>query len=556
MLSLITWLLLCNIIQGINSLVWASNIAVHVPVWCDIVTKVLLGAWVALPAACLCLCRHLQNCARQVETKGRRSFLALDLALCVAVPVLYMAIHVIVQDRRFDLVEEYGCEPSIYISTPAVILIWLPPFVLCVIAFCYAFLALLNFRQAVRVTSLRNSSGFRVLTFIRPILTAFIIVSLILSSSAFSLHARIVSTAGLEPWTSWVAVHAQLSAIRVIPPTAGLELIRVAITWWAIPACSLVLISAYIVGFACGAREEVLRGYRYSPRWFRTDTSPRRTDLFTDPALDVRLNSSMMPMPVYLPTTDVNDTLRSTSSIKAKAAPLSISIPGHATVSPPTSSASDDSDGAFVQSTLNYVGSPTGREALGLPLLPPSLARPRKPAPLPLDQPISTIPPALHLTSGTTTASPRSILDGPWPRPPSAIPTPVAPIMISPPTPQPDASASGSRPASASSLSTLSTSLASSTISAHAYAQEPERGPGQPLGDSPTLPHFPPFGDAGVPAAAQSSTLAVPRRARRKGSKDRIVTRNLSLSSRPRERGAQYVNGFGPIYMTVVKETD
>lgn len=30
------WLLLANIIYGVNSLVWASDAAVRIPVWCDI----------------------------------------------------------------------------------------------------------------------------------------------------------------------------------------------------------------------------------------------------------------------------------------------------------------------------------------------------------------------------------------------------------------------------------------------------------------------------------------------------------------------------------------
>ena len=35
-LSLAAWLLCCNVIQGVNTIVWAGNNAVHVPAWCDI----------------------------------------------------------------------------------------------------------------------------------------------------------------------------------------------------------------------------------------------------------------------------------------------------------------------------------------------------------------------------------------------------------------------------------------------------------------------------------------------------------------------------------------
>ena len=35
-ISLAIWLLLSNIIHGVDSIVWAGNVAVHVPAWCDI----------------------------------------------------------------------------------------------------------------------------------------------------------------------------------------------------------------------------------------------------------------------------------------------------------------------------------------------------------------------------------------------------------------------------------------------------------------------------------------------------------------------------------------
>lgn len=37
-ISLAVWLLCTNIIQGVNSIVWSGNDAVHVPAWCDIGT--------------------------------------------------------------------------------------------------------------------------------------------------------------------------------------------------------------------------------------------------------------------------------------------------------------------------------------------------------------------------------------------------------------------------------------------------------------------------------------------------------------------------------------
>jgi pheromone a factor receptor len=35
-ISIALWLLLANLICGVNSLVWADNVTVRVPIWCDI----------------------------------------------------------------------------------------------------------------------------------------------------------------------------------------------------------------------------------------------------------------------------------------------------------------------------------------------------------------------------------------------------------------------------------------------------------------------------------------------------------------------------------------
>lgn len=35
-LVLVLWLIVCNFIQGINSLVWAGNTDIHIPGWCDL----------------------------------------------------------------------------------------------------------------------------------------------------------------------------------------------------------------------------------------------------------------------------------------------------------------------------------------------------------------------------------------------------------------------------------------------------------------------------------------------------------------------------------------
>nr|AVI69651.1 pheromone receptor [Cyclocybe aegerita] len=120
-LAILLWLGGYNVVHGINAVVWNGNAHTHVPVWCDIVTKLMLGANIALPGAFLCISRQLELVSStrtiSLDKKVIRNRTILDLTLCYAIPILYMSLHVVAQDHRFDLVKNFGCSASIHPST-------------------------------------------------------------------------------------------------------------------------------------------------------------------------------------------------------------------------------------------------------------------------------------------------------------------------------------------------------------------------------------------------------------------------------------------------------
>jgi pheromone a factor receptor len=122
------------------------------------VTKILIGSNVALPAACLCLLRNLDEISSNREPTpnilAKRDHRMFDATMCILLPIVYVCLReclnsfkmtcqsnitadFFVQDRRFDIIQDFGCQAAIYPSTLAIILMWLLPLFICVTALVF-----------------------------------------------------------------------------------------------------------------------------------------------------------------------------------------------------------------------------------------------------------------------------------------------------------------------------------------------------------------------------------------------------------------------------------
>ncbi|KAG6886020.1 hypothetical protein C0992_004730 [Termitomyces sp. T32_za158] len=336
-LAIVSWLLGANLVHGINAVIWAGNVEIHAPVWCDIVTKLLVGVTVALPGAFLSIARQLElvSSTRRIseESKGRKSRVMLEFILCYIVPLIYMCLHFVVQDHRFDLIEDYGCSASIHPS-------------------------------AVGLT----------------LIAVFFVISLF---SIFTISQFI-------PYNSWSAVHAEFTTINIIRETDAARSIE--IPWLGIPIVSLLYIALVLV-----LGEETRDAFK----WTRGHVSKIPNSAQTRSDMESRTRLSPPPLKPVLELKSGWDDMLETESKKSKfwspirskpshslraTSPISTSvrlpspISRSATPSPtftatsPTVCGEDD---AFVKSTLEYLGSPTAK-ALGV--APPPLIIPSSPA--------------------------------------------------------------------------------------------------------------------------------------------------------------------------------
>ncbi|KAH9919595.1 GPCR fungal pheromone mating factor [Fomitopsis serialis] len=272
------WLFAVNLAQGINTLAWADNVEVKHVVWCDIATRLFIGSNIALPAACLALCMHLERIASarmvQITEADKRRRMLIDSVLCFGLPAVYMGLYYVVQGHRFDIIENLGCRPETYVSIPEFFLIRFPPILLSLATLVYAALTFAHFfrRRATFAKHLQsNSSALTPSRYFR--LMAMALVEMFWGLLITALNTWFSYRDGLRPWISWSNTHSDFSRIGQFPTVTIPQqtLVMAYFLWWAVP------VSAYLffIFFAFG--QDTAQSYiacwewirRFLPRWMR-----------------------------------------------------------------------------------------------------------------------------------------------------------------------------------------------------------------------------------------------------------------------------------------------
>jgi len=345
--------------------------------------------------------------------------------MCLFVPILYIVLHITVQFQRFTITEDFGCEASIYTSIPAIIIIWPLPLLLCTITLVYAGLACYNYHRRCTFFSQHLHPRSKVTTalFLRLLTTSVSIAVFVAVVSVFDMVSRLES--GLKPWISWGQIHSSSGdqTIGVVTshgrsPVEQRALVRTEVGWWLIPLSSILFV------VVVGSTNEV---YKLNMSLLMTlwNKILRRSDdvaalPIQEPTQESFSSTSTAPFDPFKSGWD--DTIRSSHSListpmRSRLPP--IKIPEYVT-SPLPSLGSAQSDDLFMASTLTYLRSPTGREALGqvglvLPTSPSEVYHSRSsPIPSPLDTLASSRPKSL--------GEDELGLSLPWPRPPNTPP--------------------------------------------------------------------------------------------------------------------------------------
>ncbi|KAJ8456853.1 hypothetical protein ONZ51_g11874 [Trametes cubensis] len=256
------WTALGCLNQFVNSIVWAGNVRNVAPVWCDISTRIIIGASVGIPASALCINIRLFKIARgrsAVTTRAeKRRAILIDSLICVLFPILCMVMAYVVQGHRFNIFEDIGCYPVVYNTLPAYFLANMWPVVIGVISGGFGIMSLryLAMRRAEFNEFLAHSSSMTSSRYFR--LMAMAATELLLSTplGIYEIYSNAVA-APLEPWKGWADTHFDFSRVAVYPAYAwrGVPALAVPLelSRWLLPACAFIFFAFF--GFAQEARK-------------------------------------------------------------------------------------------------------------------------------------------------------------------------------------------------------------------------------------------------------------------------------------------------------------
>ncbi|KAF9522493.1 pheromone A receptor-domain-containing protein [Crepidotus variabilis] len=271
-LAIIFWLFISNMIYGIDALLWGDNVEVKLKVWCDITTKLLIGANFALPSACLCICIHLEQVASVrlaqstfADKKRRQLF---ETFMCFGLPIICMAIHYVVQGHRYDIIEGYGCRPATYFSIPGLFIVWLPPIIMSVVAIVFAGLALRHFmrrRLSFAAHLHASNSALTPSRYLRLMTMAVLQMVWTITATAYTLSFMFI-TSPLRPWTTWADVHSDWLRVDGFPDILSPPIVRRTfyVLWWLIPVSTFL----FVVFFSFG--KDAMDEYKKCFSWVQT----------------------------------------------------------------------------------------------------------------------------------------------------------------------------------------------------------------------------------------------------------------------------------------------
>jgi pheromone a factor receptor len=319
------WVAFSCLIQFVNSIIWRNSALNVAPVWCDISSKLLIGASVGVPASALCISRRLYTIAVIKTASPTRQdkwrAVIIDISISIGIPVIVMALHYIVQGHRFDILEDVGCWPATYNVIPAYFLVYMWPSLLGCISFVYSGLTFTAFykRRMTFNSLVSGNNSMNANRYLRLMMLSVIEMAFTVPISIYSVYISGTSMP-MQSWVSFSDTHYNFSYVGLIPAAEwtsnSIYKRSIDMTQWLFPVCAFMFFALF--GFGNEARKHyrlyflwIAKRFGYNPPVMQTST-PHAPRLKAKPAGTLPVYSTPAPPRIkiqssFTPVLDIKD---------------------------------------------------------------------------------------------------------------------------------------------------------------------------------------------------------------------------------------------------------
>ncbi|KAJ4480094.1 pheromone A receptor-domain-containing protein [Lentinula aciculospora] len=212
------WMGLACLFLSINSFLWNSTTSNFAPVWCDI-----FGANAAISSVSLCINLRLWLIASdRVRTLEKRCTFFVELFLGLGIPVLEIVFQYLVQYRRFDIYEGFGCHATSDNVLLMYLLLLAPQFLLGIASMTFFVLAFVAYHRMYKyMLDTQNSPTFHRRTtfsasFLWFLALGGITILCSIAYTAFVVYFNATAhTSTFTLWYSWEITHFGIKNVNV-----------------------------------------------------------------------------------------------------------------------------------------------------------------------------------------------------------------------------------------------------------------------------------------------------------------------------------------------------
>jgi pheromone a factor receptor len=257
------WTALGCLVHFVAAIVWDGNAINWAPVWCDIASRIQVGLWVAWPACGLCITRRLYYIATTTTVTttraDKRREMIVDLSITLGIPLLQMLLELVVSGHRFNIYENYGCQPATWNTHLTYVLVLSWPLVISLISATYGFFTVRAFmKRRKQFRDFVSSTGMMTFNrYWRLVILATIDFALTIPTSVWAIVSS-ATIVGVRPWVSWADTHWGYSRVFQFPTEVlgQYMIVQLEIYRWSAVICAFTFFAFF--GFA----DEAQKNYR------------------------------------------------------------------------------------------------------------------------------------------------------------------------------------------------------------------------------------------------------------------------------------------------------